>query len=217
MQNATQVFPLTIEVGNKEVQVTEKDISRFWSKVEKSTSTECWEWKGVIVKDGYGRVRCSHGARVLTHRLSYTIHKGQVPSGMFVCHSCDNPCCVNPSHLWAGTHTDNMRDKITKGRANTPKGELHWSVRRPELRASGSRNGAKTKPECILQGEDHGCSKLTWEQVGEIRREYSNGKVKQSNLARRYSVGVATIHNIVKNKAWTKQPAMIDGEQFELQ
>ena len=97
---------------------------RFWSKVNKNGTIpphcpnigECWLWTGHIIVGGYGRLSVGHGIQEFAHRLSYMLHYGNIPNGCFVCHRCDNPPCVRPDHLFIGTHTDNMRDMIAKGR-----------------------------------------------------------------------------------------------------
>jgi len=86
---------------------------RFFQKVLKTDS--CWLWTGGIATQGYGVFRVD-GKSVSAHRHSYKIHKGEIPDGMHVCHSCDVRNCVNPDHLWVGTATDNMQDMIKKGR-----------------------------------------------------------------------------------------------------
>lgn len=92
-------------------------INRFWSKVNKTDS--CWNWTAAQDRCGYGvySVRENNKITALkTHRLSYSLTNGPIPKDMFVCHHCDNPVCVRPDHLFLGTHSDNMKDKINKNR-----------------------------------------------------------------------------------------------------
>lgn len=89
---------------------------RFYDKFIAGKSNECWEWKGAINNVGYGMFRENNDKMVTAHRKSYELHKGEIPKGMCICHSCDNPKCVNPDHLWLGTIKDNIDDMIRKGR-----------------------------------------------------------------------------------------------------
>lgn len=95
---------------------------RFWRYVQKGGEDECWPWVGYCDKDGYGNIKIE-GKTVRAHRLSYALHKGPIPDDAKVCHSCDNPPCCNPKHLWLGTTLQNEADKISKGRQAL--GEAH--------------------------------------------------------------------------------------------
>ena len=75
----------------------------------------CWIWSGYCNEDGYAQ-RKKGGVTHRMHRVSYYLHNGSIPKGMCVLHSCDTPSCVNPKHLFIGTHSDNMKDMWSKGR-----------------------------------------------------------------------------------------------------
>lgn len=88
---------------------------KFWKRVNKTEY--CWIWMGAHQKDGYG-ILTYHQKGYLAHRLSYELCNGLIPDGLYVCHTCDNPSCVNPSHLYLGTQSDNMKDRARRGRNN---------------------------------------------------------------------------------------------------
>lgn len=168
----------------------------FWGHV--AVGPSCWEWQGERTRRvggelSYGRVNWE-GRSQRAHRVAWELVNGPIPAGLHVLHHCDNPPCVNPAHLFLGTHTDNMRDMVAKGRNARPTserarrmGELGHAVLRahPELRgrAIGERN---TK------------AKLTADQVREIRASDEC----QRRLAERYGVSNQLISQIRARLVW---------------
>lgn len=92
------------------------DMCRFMNYVNKTET--CWIWKGSKNPTGYGATN-KGSIKISAHRFSYELFKGEIIDGLFVCHSCDNPSCVNPDHLWLGNNKDNMKDMHDKGRIFT--------------------------------------------------------------------------------------------------
>lgn len=99
----------------------EQLLERFENKFTPEPNTDCWIWTGAVNSSGYGSFYFN-GRDVRAHRASWELHYGPIPNGdhhgtTCVCHTCDNPLCVNPAHLFLGTQSDNMRDMYRKGRA----------------------------------------------------------------------------------------------------
>lgn len=149
-------------------------VERFWKKVRRAPG--CWLWTAAK-RDGYGVIRAGGHSRpfISAHRLSWMLFHGDIPGGLWVLHSCDNPPCVRPDHLFLGTVKDNVRDAWLKGRLPLP---------RP------------------LPGELNGCAKLTWNQVKEIRGLYKTKNHTQDALSRMFGVSNQSISDIVRGASW---------------
>jgi hypothetical protein len=159
-------------------------VERFWERVDVRGPDECWPWKAGK-NGGYGTFWIG-AKRVKAHRFAYELVKGPIPAGQKVCHSCDNPSCCNPAHLWPGTDLDNMKDCIAKGRAVYVRGE---------------RNGTHTHPERTARGERQGLAKLTEAKVHEIRRLRSEGYTLAA-IGGIMGVHLSNIGYIVNGQTW---------------
>lgn len=154
---------------------------RFWGKVFiPSDPSDCWLWTSGRDRGGYGRLRGGGrgSSELRAHRVSWTLAFGPISKDMLVCHRCDNPTCVNPQHLFLGTHLENIRDAKMKGRLQR-----------------FSRRGVS-----INAGEKHGQAKLTSVQVLEIRQLLSAG-VTQRKIATQFKVWPTLISKIHMGQA----------------
>jgi hypothetical protein len=154
--------------------------ARFWEKVIPEPNTGCWLWMGALVGNGYGLMgdsgRASKG--LYAHRLSWEIHNGPIPDGLWALHKCDVRHCVNPAHLFLGTRTDNVRDMYAKGRGTS-----------------------QARPEAMPRGERHGNALLTDEAVRTIRDEASAG-TPCVVLASKFGVSKTTIYSVTSGRGW---------------
>jgi hypothetical protein len=111
---ASPLTPLRKKNGELDKRLIVRPVrERFEEKFR--VTPACWEWLGHKTPKGYGRMR-SDGKHHFAHRISYELYVGIIPDGLIVLHSCDNPGCVNPSHLRTGTHQDNTDDRTSRGR-----------------------------------------------------------------------------------------------------
>ncbi len=141
-------------------------VDRFWYHVIKRENG-CWLFRNNAAD--YGSMRSDDGKNVTAHRFSYELHKGQIPRGMYVCHTCDVRGCVNPDHLYVGTHEDNVRDIVERKR--------HRSDRK--MAAEASRRS------------------LNPERAEALKADYSNG-FTQAQLAKKYGVSQSTVSATIR-------------------
>lgn len=108
---------------------------RFWDKVEIGGPGECWLWTAAKNRDGYGSFGTGEGTKTtLAHRWSWQESVGEIPDGMYVLHTCDEPSCVRPDHLFLGTQADNVADCARKGRRNQSRDKKLNAAKRETIR-----------------------------------------------------------------------------------
>lgn len=145
--------------------------TRLWEKVEK-TST-CWLWRASKNSKGYGLISVN-GVLIVVSRVVYMMHYGNIPKGLFVCHTCDVRSCVRPDHLFLGSAKDNTQDMLNKGRG---------------------RNGGE-------KGENHPSAKLTLNQLLDAKARYDLGGVTQKQLAEELGVTKSCLANAFSGYTW---------------
>ena len=157
------------------IEITAEQAEFFWAKVDIKSPRECWNWTAAKKPKGYGNVRINK-SYLLAHRVAWELANFPIPDGFMVCHSCDNPSCCNPGHLFLGSARSNFTDMVKKGRDQLRKNK-----------AIGERNVN---------------SKLNAEKVAEIRENYASGEATQYQLANTYGVSQPTIGCIVRRQTW---------------
>lgn len=157
---------------------------RFWAKVAIAGADDCWAWTASVNHKGYGRIAVGgpRTPRLAAHRYSYELHAGPIPQGMFVCHRCDNPPCVNPAHLFLGTPADNSADMLAKGRCRS------HGVLGPCPKLRGQRSAAK----------------LTLAQLDEIWRAAGS----QTEISERFGISQSHVSRIKRGELVTQPHKM---------
>ena len=160
-------------------------MDKFWKKVDIKSKDDYWEWQGPINHDGYGVF--NHGkTRTRAHRKSWELTVGPIPEGMVICHKCDNPRCVNPSHLFIGTIADNNADMVSKNRQTRNQNRIYLF--------------GSTFP--LYKGENHPGAKLKQSDVDKMRFLHSTGEYSIVSLSKMFNCGRSTAGHIVRRTRW---------------
>lgn len=150
--------------------------------------TGCWNWTRAHTTYGYGVIRLLK-KNIGAHRVSYAQFIGEIPLGMFVCHRCDNPSCVNPEHLFLGTTSDNMRDSSSKGR--------HKHQKHPEVSIFNKKGPLPWR----AYGEGHGMATLDTKTVLKIKSLCDSG-MPACKVARIFGRASSTVKRIRSGTTW---------------
>jgi hypothetical protein len=171
----------SVEEANRRVELETMHIKEAHDKImQLFNKDECIEYKGVVTKNGYGRI-CIKGIRIQAHVLSYILHHGSVPRTKYVLHKCDNRLCINPDHLFLGSKADNVKDMVNKGRA--------WWQRPFEEMPENMKRLIKKR------------RKLSSQQIKELKEMHSNG-ISQRSLSRYFNVGQPVIKDILDGRTY---------------
>lgn len=181
--------PPVIKPALTMLQRIQSSADRFWSYVDRTS--DCWNWLGTRTNHGLGYGKFSVGvSTMLAHRVSYIISRGEeIPHGRLVCHRCDNPCCVNPSHLWLGTPLSNMQDKVSKNRQS--EGARHATLCAGTFKV---QHGAAT-----------GHAKICDSDVIELRKIRRAG-LSLAKTGKMFGISAQTVLDIMQGKTWKHVP-----------
>lgn len=170
------------------------DEQRFWKNVNREGPVPehmphlgpCWPWTAGKSRAGYGMFRVN-GKSEYTHRMAYENYFGPIPEGLSVLHKCDNPSCVSPIHIWAGTHKANSQDALKKGRLHKQAATLKrlWKEKWTDRRGENVPH------------------KLTEETVLEIRRTYKKGVFGFKRIVKRFGISFGLAQRIIARKTWS--------------
>lgn len=154
---------------------------RFWGKVDRSG--DCWLWLAGTDDDGYGKFTRDN-VTVRAHRMAYILAHGEIDDTILVCHTCDNPPCVRPIHLFLGTNLDNVADRVRKGRG-----------------LYGDRNPSRIYPERQVRGNTHPLARLTADAIPQIRAMRATGQT-YAEIAPHFGVHCDTIRDVILGRTW---------------
>jgi hypothetical protein len=236
------VFPSLISASREYRRLTEARDAllaqhdwklRFFGFIDIGGPKDCWEWRGHRQKpSGHGRFQTSTFEKSGAHQIAYLLLRGPIPEGLVVCHSCDNPPCCNPNHLWLGTQAQNQLDSWNKGRRSPPphpqnrdymRGELHHNATLTAADVKTIRQSTKSATELgSLFGVSHrtvSAARLgvTWQDVEALPRPHGHklspadvhgikarlaGGERPCDLAKEFGVSPNTISQIKSGLRW---------------
>lgn len=167
----------------------QSDVVRFWGNVNVRSENECWFWKRCCNPKGYGQFKLN-GRMEQAHRVSWFLANGSIPElfeglSSQICHSCDNPKCSNPNHLFLGNNKINMQDSAVKGRKSGP--QLGNIGKRPWFEGVNSPSVLKTEVE-----------------IQEIKQDLKEGILLQKEIAKKHDLDPTTVSDIKRGKTWSR-------------